>query len=296
MVPGGQLRTWLEVPAKPARLTKAHPVLAALDARLAELERKGGEAAAREIAGLFGDLAWLEAFMADVADALAEDRFADASLPIVQHPAARGLVLADTPAASVICTVAFAEAITPTASVTLDGNLSVFRIVRGGPVAMRYWHLDGEKLRRDAEPTWLSDGDVVVIDGRREAHMIERAASDLVMLRAIVKVDTAPLARAFDAGTGRPIGLSSNDEAASRTQMMLTLLRLLGRRDAAPCFAEALAHPHHFVRWHAMREWLALDAAAALPRLRDLAEDDPDDEVRIAASRTIEKVAARCRG
>jgi hypothetical protein len=41
-----------------------------------------------------------------------------------------------------------------------------------------------------------------------------------------------------------------------------------------------------------MREWLALDAAAALPRLRALA-DDPHHEVRAAARATLPLVEAR---
>ena len=69
--------------------------------------------------------------------------------------------------------------------------------------------------------------------------------------------------------------------------MALTLLRHLGRTDAAPLFAEATQADDFALRWHAMRELVALDPAAALPRLTAMAAADPHPEVRRAAQATL---------
>lgn len=69
--------------------------------------------------------------------------------------------------------------------------------------------------------------------------------------------------------------------------MALTLLRHLGRTDAAPLFAEATQADDFALRWHAMRELVALAPAAALPRLTAMAAADPHPEVRRAAQATL---------
>jgi HEAT repeat protein len=83
------------------------------------------------------------------------------------------------------------------------------------------------------------------------------------------------------------MGATSTDEASSRTQMMVTLLRLMDRANAMPVIEQALASPHFYTRWHVMREMLALDAEAALPSLRRMAASDPHPEVRFAATQAL---------
>jgi HEAT repeat protein len=77
------------------------------------------------------------------------------------------------------------------------------------------------------------------------------------------------------------------DERPARAQMLLTYLRLAGRTDAASCFAAAVRDDAFFVRWPAMREWLALDAPTALPHLRIMAQADPHAEFRTVARATL---------
>jgi HEAT repeat protein len=125
------------------------------------------------------------------------------------------------------------------------------------------------------------------MDGRRESFVIEHLYSDMLCLQASVQVEAAPLAVDYDSRTLRYLGAASTDEAASRTQMMVTLLRLLDRADAMPVIEQALASPHFYTRWHVMREMLALDADAALPSLRRMARQDPHPEVRFAATQAL---------
>jgi HEAT repeat protein len=125
------------------------------------------------------------------------------------------------------------------------------------------------------------------VDGRREAFVVDRAESDLVYVFASTTLDAGPVATDYDSRSLELAAASSTDDSSSRIQMMLALLRALGRRDAAPLFAEGLRAPHFHARWQAMREFLALDAELALPHLRRMAGSDPHCEVRAAAAETL---------
>ena len=110
-----------------------------------------------------------------------------------------------------------------------------------------------------------------MIDGRYQSFIIEHADGDMVYFQAMVRAGAAPLAAEYDSKTLAFIGASSTDEASSRVQMMVSLLRTMERDDALPLIEEALASPHFYTRWHIMRELLAMDAEAALPPLRRMA-------------------------
>ena len=106
----------------------------------------------------------------------------------------------------------------------------------------------------------------------------------------MVRPGAAPLAAEYDSKTLAFVGASSTDEASSRVQMMVSLLRTMEREDALPLIVEALDSPHFYTRWHIMRELLAMDADAALPPLRRMAAGDPHPEVRAAARQTLDAV------
>ena len=110
----------------------------------------------------------------------------------------------------------------------------------------------------------------------------------MLYFQALVRSGGAPLATEYDSKTLTCISASSTDEAASRVQMMISLLRTMERDDAVPLVIEALNSPHFYTRWHIMRELLAMDAEAAHPQLVRMAANDPHPEVRATAARTLE--------
>ena len=67
-------------------------------------------------------------------------------------------------------------------------------------------------------------------------------------------------------------------------------MRVQRRADAPAVFDAATRDASAHARWGAMREWLALDADAALPRLDQMAAEDADTEVRTLARATLELV------
>jgi hypothetical protein len=130
----------------------------------------------------------------------------------------------------------------------------------------------------------IADGEDLLVDGRRESFVIDHATRDIVYLQAVIRGGAAPVTAEYDAATLGFIGASSTDEAASRIQMMASLLRAMEREDALPLLEAALADAQFHTRWHLMREMLAMDATFALPPLRRMAASDPNPDVRAAAA------------
>jgi hypothetical protein len=215
-----------------------------------------------------------------------------------------GLLLFDDPGLSIVLGVMGIDALAakksasrgPT-SIGFTGLLTVFDFVKAGGATLSFWEADeidkdftGQQSRkcRFVGKRMLHDGERIVMDGRSQSFVVEHASSDLVYLQAIVRSAAAPLAVEYDSATLDFVGASSTDEASSRTQMMVSLLRIMDRADALPLVEEALKSPHFYTRWHVMREYLAMDAEAALPSLHRLAESDPHPEVRAAARQSLD--------
>lgn len=181
-------------------------------------------------------------------------------------------------------------------AIPFTGMVTSYRFLKAGGATLSFWEAAGTgpdfvgdfaRSCRMVGRRTIADGEAVLMDGRRQSLVVEQLSSDMLCLQATVQADAATLAIDYSSETLRYIGATSTDEASSRTQMMVTLLRLMDRADALPAIAQALESPHFYTRWHVMREMLALDAEAALPSLRCLAATDPHPEVRFAAVQAL---------
>ncbi|MBV9882445.1 MAG: HEAT repeat domain-containing protein, partial [Sphingomonadaceae bacterium] len=182
-------------------------------------------------------------------------------------------------------------------SIGFTGVTTLFRYLRAGGATLSFWEAPPITDTFDAARAGqarlvgrrrIEDGEEIVIDGRHQSFIIEHATSDMIFFQALVRTGAAPLAAEYDSKSLSLIGASSTDEASSRVQMMISLLRVMDREDAVPLIVAALDSPHFYTRWHIMRELLALDAEATLPHLRRMAEADPHPEVRATARRTLD--------
>lgn len=181
-------------------------------------------------------------------------------------------------------------------SVGFTGKVSLYRYLQSGAATLSLWEApeitddfvasEAGHCRLTGHRT-LEDGDEVLIDGRRESFIIEHASGEMVYLQAVVQAGAAALTAEYDSKSLAFIGASSTDEASSRVQMMVSLLRTMEREDALPLIVEALESPHFYTRWHIMRELLAMDAEAAEAPLRRMAESDPHPEIRAVAQQTL---------
>lgn len=182
-------------------------------------------------------------------------------------------------------------------SIVFTGLRNLFRYVKAGNAVLSFWEVPpvGPGFSAATAPKCratgrrrIADGDDILIDGSHESFIVDHADSDLVYFQVVVRTGCAPLTVEYDSDTRSFIGATGTDEAGSRVQMMSTLLREMDRADAVPVLRELLPGSDFYVRWHIMREMLALDAEAALPDLKAMAAEDPHPEVRAASRQTLE--------
>ena len=249
----------------------------------------------------------IEECVAPLLQAARTDPFFRPTLKNTSTEILSGLWLFDRPLLSIFLALVPAEALAAKrssrrggASIAFTGQRSLYRFLRSGGAIVSIW--EAPKIEpsfssassgrcRLIERRPIADGETIEVDGRRHGFVIDHAVSDVLYVQAITPAGTAPLMTEYDADTLRFVGASSTDEGSSRIQMMLSLLRIMGRADAAPVFEEMLASPHFYARWQAMREFLGLDAERAFPHLTRMASADPHPEVRAAAARTLAIVA-----
>jgi len=280
-----------------------HPLMTKLEARLAALPQPPDAASVLDAARAFldreDDIAALLAAMIQGARA---DPFFRPPLHPVSSDAQAGLLLFHHRDLSISLGLADVEMLAAkkagggAASINFTGTTGLFRFVKTGGATLSFW--EAPPLGHDfvaaragkcrlVERRKVREGEEIVLDGRSQSFVIEHAASDVLYFHAMVRPEAAPLSAEYDSRTLAFVGASSTDEAASRIQMMVSMLRTMEREDAAPLLEAALASPHFYTRWHVMRELLALDADAAQPHLRRMAEADPHPEIRAAARQTL---------
>jgi hypothetical protein len=306
MIPDDRLAGWLGSAAARTATTAAMAALALELEVLPGLQslRLGVERAAQ--AGADALLALARSFIEDdsaIAGVIAAAVAAASADPFCRPPfrATRndvqdGLLLFSHPALVVQLATMNADALAikracpdDRAPITFTGQRSLFRFLKGGGAVLSIWESPkgGGGRCRLRERLRLAGGESLEIDGRQESFVVESARSDLVYAFASTSLEAGDLATEYDPRTLEPVATSSTDDAGSRAQMMLALLRTMGRRDSAPVFAAQLQAGHFHARWQAMREFLALDAELALPHLQAMADGDPHDEVRTAAAETL---------
>lgn len=277
----------------------------ALEARFAGLDDHAVADAAQRAHALLADDRWAADLLAPLTDHLRRDPWFEPPLRVSRDALRTGAVLFDCPALSITATLLSADALAalpPPATVVVPGRLSLVRFVRGGSARLKLWRAErigGDFSADEAKPCAplgelpLGDGVVLRLDGRTRGWLIEDAQADVMMLTATIRARAAPFMREFDIGTGALVRTATLDDGASRALMLLTLLRLQRRADAAPAFDAATRDGAFFLRWAAMREWLALDARGAVARLREMAAGDRHAEVRAAAAATLAMVERR---
>lgn len=140
---------------------------------------------------------------------------------------------------------------------------------------------------RTTPPRPLKTGETLFLDTARDSFTLVPGAADVLLLELIVQPPSRLPIRTYDPATGRLLHVSASSRDSSFRTMALTLLRHLGRPDAAPLFAAETQSEDFAARWHAMRELIALDPAAARAPLEAMAADDPHPEVRAAAKATL---------
>lgn len=234
--------------------------------------------------------------------ALAANPFFEPPFRTSRDAVRTGLVLVDAPRASISMSLLDGPALPRPATIVFPGYTTVTRWLKAGGATLRRWEADppapdfsavSAAPCRPLPPLALTDGAIHRCDGRTRTQLLSDASGPILQLVTTIRVGAAPLLREHRIADGALVRIVSVDEAASRTEMLLGFLRRSGRTDANPRFEAATRDPAFHTRWTAMREWLGLDARAALSRLIDMAANDPHPEIRTAAAATLATVEAR---
>lgn len=267
------------------------------------------EKIAEAVSLLFADDRWVDALVHGLAARLRADPFFNPPFRNLATDIHNGLLVFGHDLLSIAAGVSSPTQIAakknaprrgPT-SVSFPGQLSVFKFVRAGGALLSFWEAPpitagftgaGAGRSQRAGERRIEDGEILVIDGRRQTYVIERLRSNLVVLQASIPLDQAPLKVEYDSADGTFVGCSATDDSASRIQMITTLLRKLECDAALPAMADLLDHPDFFVRWHVMKEMLGIDARAALPHLKRMAATDPHPDPRRAARAVLDRLEA----
>jgi len=303
----GQAETMAAIEASGRDLRESAP-MRDLRRELASAGRGGAEAVLAAAARFLNRTDAVEGPLRAMIRAALADPFCRPPLRTVSSAAHLGLLLVDDPALSILLTVTPPDEVATwktgragPASIRFGGQRTISKFLKAGGATLSFWEAPEIHAGFTAETSGrcrlagrrkIGDGETFPLDGRRQSFVIDHAVSDIVCLQAVTPLEAAPLAVEYDSATLAFAGASSTDEASSRVQMMVSLLRIMDRLDAAPLIRDVLASPHFHVRWHAMREFLALDAELALPDLRAMAEADRHPEVRAAAAATLAAIVA----
>lgn len=330
MLVGAELAAWLDDPQRQqsgrrtseefARRWSQHRLIEDVKRALDALEVKTAEGVLAVALQFLDRSEDIEALVRELIPLAAANPFFRPPLVPATSEIADGFILYDEPEITLSVAVTSADALAAKksdaggpSSIKFSGLRTAFHFVKSGGATLSLWEasdfepgFSDEKGARCRQVGWrkVADGERIVLDGSRESFVIEHVESDMLCMQAVVHSGSAPVAVEYDSRTLEYVGAASTDEAASRVHIMASLARIMERSDAVPAI-ETLLHdsPHFYTRWQLMRELLALDAEAALPSLRRLAEADPHPEVRAVAAQTLElffgdeqEEAARCHG
>ena len=314
MIPGAALARWLsdreaqqqsrERLDAAARRWSVQPLMTQLEREVAELDPRTPDALLAAARRFMDRSDEVDAMMRELIAASRADPFFRPPFHPLVNEVHNSLLLYHHPELSISLGVTGVDMLAAKktgrkgpASINFTGYSTLLRFLEAGGATLSFWEapeIGDDFAATDAGPCRLTscrrieDGEEIVIDGRRQSFVIEHAETNILFFQAVARAGCAPVGVEYDSDSLRFIGASSTDEASSRLQMMVSLLRALGREDAFPLFQEALEAPQFYTRWHIMREMLAMDADAALPSLQRMAAADPHPDIRAAARQTLD--------
>lgn len=168
--------------------------------------------------------------------------------------------------------------------------------VRSGGIWLSHWTHDATMMDLK-ESVCVEDGESAARDGllvekeQRQVYMFESAESNAILISIELKRDPFPAHLIFSAKDRTLKFQNPSSELDSRVQLTLSLLSKMNCQSAIPLMKKFLSHPHHYLRWHAMRAILALDALTVVDELHEMAGHDDNEEVRVAAARTLTMIS-----
>ena len=185
--------------------------------------------------------------------------------------AARGhatlsLVLQDQDAGAEHIIATFADADQREVVLTGKANACLFEIVAE----------ERDRVILNSVRTELQSGARMKCTGPRQSRLIKPSHDSLLTLRLARAAGSPGPTRRVDVRSGRIVHRASGNTTDSRAELAMLLLGRMGRDDALPVLAARTRTGDAQLRWQALRQCLALDAATGLPLLERIAKDHAD--------------------
>lgn len=181
--------------------------------------------------------------------------------------------------------------------VILTGRTTVTRVVNGGSLFCELvefgpldvdFDLDEPLEVRGARPVILdSNSPPLVTDGRTTATRYLNSVGNPLLLSATIFADALPFRCSVDTRTGAILSVNATRDVDNMVRSLMTVLRQLDDSERDTLLRKYFAHPAHFVRWHALREFAAMQGAEAIPTLLDVLSGEASAYVRRAIESLI---------
>jgi hypothetical protein len=135
----------------------------------------------------------------------------------------------------------------------------------------------------------LEDGMLIKVAGTKNSMKFLHAQEDIIVLGVNFFENDIKDCVKVNVEDAKITAKSSGDMLLQRAFMYSTVLRLMQKTDALSCMSGFLKHADPALRWHMMREMLALDLDYATPFLLDMASNDVSGQVKELAHKTVVK-------
>ena len=196
---------------------------------------------------------------------------------------------------SAMSLTAFAPRAASTAVSVLFEDCTVHEIVVAGAAQMALFRLDGAQLARSEVS--CAPGTRLSRSGPNEARQIIEVRQPLLVLQLTREAAEPAPSREIALDDGRQITVISGSKQTSQQIMALGVLGALAHRPALEPMAQVVRDPTaaRDLRWEALRQALALDAAFGLALLAALAsgpDDGPDDGLQAPAAALQQQLSA----
>lgn len=281
---------------------RPHGIHDDIDKAIRDIDPTDTDALTDAARALLADDDWIDPLIDRAAAALSRDPRFTLPFRALHNDIRSGLCLFERPGfrmsidvVNAVHLAAKKQAVDGLRSINFPSEIAVIRFVRGGDATLSFWeaaeidHVFSAGSAGTCRPSSqrrIQDGELLIVDGRRQSFVIDHARPNLLVVQVTISTG-APVRVEYDSRSLAYVGCSAANDSDSRIQMVATLARLLDAPEAFPAIAALLDHPSFFVRWHAMREMLGIDAQAALPYLKLLATHDPHPDVRETALATL---------
>lgn len=177
--------------------------------------------------------------------------------------------------------------------ISLSNGVTALRLINGADASFCLFEDSGEESISKLQSGEFGNR-VMTVDNARQGLSLHVDGPPALFLRITIDDYNSQLCqRYFDSETGQLMGQAAGDKRSTRRLMLLSALRSMQSKHHADAMLAATYEPIAALRWQAMRECLATDMAAAMPRLADMAQCDDDINIRSLAQQVLAMCEAK---